>query len=528
MDALKDFTQKDMIEQITILDEIKEAGQVEALPWLLELHASPLGDQAVDEMVYHTVFDLLAGQEKEIVAGLRHASEAVRLLCIRRAGFDVADAVKPALIDLLGSRDDPEIVGELIRALGSFRDSGLVDLFLPYLQHEDYTVAAWAMWALAGIGGPEVRDVLMDLVEKSDALKPGAGECDLRIALAVENLAKFLDEKNIKFLISHIHNPNPSFRRVVISTLISMGEAVLPALETCIEKGDRDEKVMAANIMGFVGDKKGADILVAQLEKGPEPNLRFAIYEGLGRINSMRSVIGLSDGLGEEDELVLIAVITGLDHLCNPGVVKILNETLDRKDAQSGRVLKALVTARSVQLFSSLYNDGRHAETLIDALAESKDQEAVAIFRGQLENMEGDKAATDMARLGVKEEGIAERRILAADDSKAMLAFYKGIAAELGMDLVTVEDGRQAFDYLQSDSDFDLIITDMNMPNMDGIELTREVRKREDWTGLPILMATTESEESQVDLASRAGVTDFIVKPFTQDDFKVKIEQMFG
>ena len=63
---------------------------------------------------------------------------------------------------------------------------------------------------------------------------------------------------------------------------------------------------------------------------------------------------------------------------------------------------------------------------------------------------------------------------------------------------------------------------------MDGIELTREVRKRDEWSKLPILMATTESEKSQSDLASKAGVTDFITKPFSKEDFKAKIEQMFG
>ncbi len=527
MEGLKDFTQKDMIEQITILDEIKESRQVEALPQLFELYGNPLGDQAVNEMVYHTLFDLLAGQEKYIVEGLKNDSREVRLLCIRRAGEEAAEELKPALLDLLKTTEEPELLSEVIRALDKYRDPGLIETLLPYLQHEDYPVVAWTMHVLVDAADNKVRDALKDMVETSGEMKDAAGGCDLRTALAIENLAKFRDEQTIQLLINHIHHPNPSFRRVVLTALASMGEEVLPALESCLDNGNRDEKIMAANIIGLSGDKKGADILVAHLEEAEEPNLRFAIYESLGRINSLRSVIGLSDGLAEQDELSLMAVITSMDNLCNPGIVKVLNESLDKKDSQSDRIAKAIITVHAGNLFAALYQNGQHAETLIQALSKYGDQEAVEAFRGQLTAIEGDKAAADLKRLQVKDTGKSEKRILAADDSKAMLFFYKGAAKDLGMELVTVEDGKQAFEYLQSDSDFDLIITDMNMPNMDGIELTREIRKQEEWAKLPILMASTESEKSQSDLASQAGVTDFITKPFSKEDFKAKIEQMF-
>jgi len=528
MEGLKDFAQKDMIEQITILDEIKESRQVEALQQLFELYDNPLGDQAVDEMVYHTLFDLLAGQEQDIIEGLGHKSRGVRLLCIRRAGEDAAEELKPALLDLLNKTDEPEMLSEVIRALDKYKDPGLIETLLPYMQHEDYPVVAWTMHVLVDSADNKVRDALMKMIDASEEMKDASGGCDLRTALAIENLAKFRDEQTIQFLIDHIHHPNPSFRRVVLTALGSMGAEVLPALENCLESGNRDEKIMAANIIGLTGDKKGADVLVEHLEQAEEPNLRFAIYEALGRINSLRSVIGLSDGLGEQDELSLMAVITAMDNLCNPGIVKVLNEAIDKKDSQGDRIVKTIITAHAGNLFAALYQNGQHAETLIQALLAAGDKEAVEAFRAQLAAMEGDKAAADLKRLQVEDTaGKGEKRILAADDSKAMLFFYKGVAKDLGMDLVTVEDGKQAFEYLKTYSNFDLIITDMNMPNMDGIELTREIRKQEEWAKLPILMATTESEKSQSDLASEAGVTDFITKPFSKEDFKAKIEQMF-
>lgn len=528
MDLLKDFAQKDMIEQIVCLDQIKESKSVDAIPALRDLYANPLGDQAVDEMIYHTLFDLLAGREPEIIAGLGHESEAVRLMCIRRAADGGSATLKEALVTLLAASAGNELVSEIIRALGSYQDGDLVEILLPYLKDEDYSVVAWAMRALAGLNDLRVRDALMAMVAESKEVHNVDAGCDLRTALAVENIANFPDDTTTAFLIGFIHHANPSFRRVIISTLAGMGEDILPDLERCLDDGDKDEKIMAANVIGMSGKKQGADILVSHLEKAEDVNLKFAIYEALGRINSMRSVIGLTDGLAEVDDLVLIAVVTALDHQCNPGVVKVLNEIIARGDAQSKRVLSAIVTSHARRVFAALYKDGGQRAAVLAAVQSSGDQEAIGAFRAELAKIGGEQADKDIHLLSLEEGTAKEKRILAADDSKAMLFFYKGVAADLGMELVTVEDGKKAFDYLQMDSEFDLIITDMNMPNMDGIELTREIRKNPALVAIPVLMATTESEKTQSELARQAGVTDFITKPFSKDDFKVKIAQMFA
>lgn len=531
MDVLNGFSQKDMIEQISILDEIKEKSQVEAVPQLFELYATPVGDQAVDEMVYHTLFELLVGREADILAGLQHASPRVRLLCIRQAGATALAAARSALEERLQAGESAEIIGEVVRALGNFKDPSLLEVLVPYLRHDDSSVAAWTMQALVAIGGPASRDALRQMVETDDAQLGATDICDLATAMAIENLSRFVDEETIVFFVSRIHHPNPSFRRVVICALASMGPGALPALEECLEKGDKDEKIMAANIIGMMGHKQGADVLIDQLDdaEAMDPNLKFAIYEALGRVSSLKSVIGLSDGLAETDAMVLMAVVISMDHLCNPGIVKVLNEALDRQDDQSRQIVKTIVTGHAATLFAALYEGGPHGETLIKAILECGDQDAVALFRAKLENM-GGKAEADSKRLAGGEAAPAAgaRKILAADDSKAILFFYKGVANELGVEMVTVPDGKDALEYLKANSDIDLLITDMNMPNMDGVELTKEVRKLDQWATLPIVMATTESEKSQVDLARAAGVNDFISKPFTGEQLKEKVQQILS
>jgi len=528
MDALKDFRNKDMIEQITMLDQIRESGNAAAIPALFDLYAEPVGDQAVDEMVYHALFGLLAGQHDQIKDGLGHGSPEVQLLCVRRATEEKAEALKVPLVELLGKTTEIGLAGEIIRALAQYKDSTLVDTLLPFLNHDDYTVVAWAVHALTNIHSPAVRDILIARIDNSAEIKGTDEGCDLRTAMVVDGVAGYTDAATVDYLIGHIHHGNPSFRRVILGALGSMGEVTLPALEKTLEKGDKDEKIMAANILGLTGHKKAADSLVAHLEGATDPNLRFAMYEALGRINSIRSVIGLADGLAEQDELVLIAVVTALDHLANPGVVKVVTEALDKGGTQAEHIAKAIVTTRAKNLFAALYGEGKHSAVLLAAIQASGDAEVKRIFKGMLEKIGNAGAKADAAKLaaGTTAAPGAGKRLLAADDSKAMLFFYKGVAADLGMEMVTVVDGKQAHDHLQIDNDFVLIITDMNMPNMDGIELTKAIRANPTLASLPILMATTESEKSQSDLARAAGVTDFITKPFGKEDFKAKVEAM--
>jgi len=531
MGVLGDFRQKDMIEQITYLDMVSESKRLEAIPELFELYTAPVGDQAVDEMVYHALYGLLRGETARIVEGLGHNSRALRLLCIRRAAEDGGEALKAPLVAMLDSTDDAELVGEILRALAVFNDSSLRGVFLSFFGHEDDVVAAWAMRGAVACDDPVVRDALISLIDASVEMRgDGSGGCSLRVATAVDNLARFTDDQAIAYFARHIHHPNPSLRSIMNYAFAAMGEAVLPSLGEILRTGDKDEKIMAANILGLTALKEAAEILVEGLEGQEDLNLKFAIYEALGRVNSLRSVVGLADGLVEQDEMVLIAVITSLDNLCNPGVLKVVAQALDKADAQAGRVAAAIVASRARELFTALYVAGRHADMLLAAVKGSNDREAVEVFRQALAAIDTEPARAAAAGLaGQTSAGSGgDKRLLAADDSKAMLFFYKGVAADLGMELVTVEDGKQAYEYLQNDGDFDLIITDMNMPNMDGIELTRKLRALEAFAGKPILMATTESESSQSALAAQAGVTDFISKPFTKEGLREKIEQLFG
>lgn len=117
--------------------------------------------------------------------------------------------------------------------------------------------------------------------------------------------------------------------------------------------------------------------------------------------------------------------------------------------------------------------------------------------------------------------------ILVVDDFNTMRRIVKNCLRQLGFDNVTeAEDGAIALDKLKSSS-FKLVISDWNMPNMMGIDLLKAVRGDEGLKHLPFLMVTAEAQKENVIEAAKAGVSNYIIKPFTADDLQKKLEAVF-
>ena len=112
-------------------------------------------------------------------------------------------------------------------------------------------------------------------------------------------------------------------------------------------------------------------------------------------------------------------------------------------------------------------------------------------------------------------------KVLVVDDSGTMRKIITRALNSVGFsDIVEAADGNEAMEAFGRDA-FQLIMTDWNMPNKSGIELTREIRA----TGskVPIFMVTTEGERGRVIEAIQAGITDYLVKPFSQDTIREKL-----
>jgi two-component system, chemotaxis family, chemotaxis protein CheY len=114
-------------------------------------------------------------------------------------------------------------------------------------------------------------------------------------------------------------------------------------------------------------------------------------------------------------------------------------------------------------------------------------------------------------------------KILLVDDSRTIRNIQKNVLGQLGhSEILEAGDGVEALQVLKT-SRPDLMLVDWNMPNMDGLTLVKKVREVD--KDLPIIMCTTEAEKARVLEAIKAGVSNYVVKPFTAETMAEKIEQ---
>ncbi|MEJ6077261.1 chemotaxis response regulator CheY [Vibrio sp. 1-Bac 57] len=118
-------------------------------------------------------------------------------------------------------------------------------------------------------------------------------------------------------------------------------------------------------------------------------------------------------------------------------------------------------------------------------------------------------------------------KILIVDDFSTMRRIIKNLLRDLGFtNTYEADDGHTALPMLKS-GNFDFVVTDWNMPIMQGIDLLKEIRKDPQLKHLPVLMVTAEAKREQIIEAAQAGVNGYIVKPFTAGTLKEKLDKVF-
>jgi two-component system chemotaxis response regulator CheY len=118
-------------------------------------------------------------------------------------------------------------------------------------------------------------------------------------------------------------------------------------------------------------------------------------------------------------------------------------------------------------------------------------------------------------------------KVLVVDDFSTMRRIVKNLLRDLGFtNIQEADDGSTALPMLQG-GDFDFVVTDWNMPGMQGIDLLKAIRADASLAHIPVLMVTAEAKKEQIVMAAQAGVNGYIVKPFTAATLKTKLDKIF-
>jgi two-component system chemotaxis response regulator CheY len=119
------------------------------------------------------------------------------------------------------------------------------------------------------------------------------------------------------------------------------------------------------------------------------------------------------------------------------------------------------------------------------------------------------------------------KTILSVDDSASVRQMVKLTLTGAGYQVIQANDGAEGLAAARGAA-VDMVVTDLNMPNMNGLALIRELRKLPNYVGVPILFLTTESDEAMKKEAKAAGATGWITKPFQQDQLLSVVRKVLG
>ncbi len=131
--------------------------------------------------------------------------------------------------------------------------------------------------------------------------------------------------------------------------------------------------------------------------------------------------------------------------------------------------------------------------------------------------------------MNVSPEGALDKnmKVLVVDDFSTMRRIVKNLLRDLGFtNIQEADDGSTALPMLQN-GDFDFVVTDWNMPGMQGIDLLKAIRADASLAHIPVLLITAEAKKEQIVMAAQAGVNGYIVKPFTAATLKAKLNKIF-
>ena len=115
-------------------------------------------------------------------------------------------------------------------------------------------------------------------------------------------------------------------------------------------------------------------------------------------------------------------------------------------------------------------------------------------------------------------------KALVIDDSRTMRRIVSAVLRGLGYEVIEAGDGQEALDALQANDGVVLCCIDWNMPVMDGLTFVTKVRERAEWRDITLMMVTTEGEHGQIVRALAAGAHEYLIKPFTPDALRDKLE----
>lgn len=500
----------DFLERAELMQQLIEHKSTSAIPFLFNCIAESDLEESMKVLVEATLTTLIKYEPKSLLNGINHSSIYVQSFCVPLVSmFDVTEAAQD-LIAVLDGAADNVLISLILDALGSIMQKEDANILLNYLCHSDPIIASAAATAL--------NRVDVDLFFSK--LQSVFAEMDEITALSVlSSLADRADSETVAFLTDNLHHQNSVIRRVVFDRLVSLGNQVSAKVENKLSLGSRNEKLIAVAVLSEIQNQHSVSCLI-EATKSEDALVRFAAFEALSKISGPEASGACIGGLFDEQPEVRLAAIAALEANLSPEIVgKIRKEMMSPEKA--GAFIQSMTEFAAPRLFQQFSDQRDFIEEVYSRVVSNQNSDLITVYGQVISESANPEIHSLLNKYPVDtkpqdEEKTAGKSVLVVDDSAITQRIMKNHLSKAGCKVVVAGDGVEALAKLDKQS-FDLVVTDMNMPRMNGIELVRAIREHILYSDMKVIMISSEDDAEQQQAAKDAGVNDFIIKPIKEE-----------
>ena len=515
----------DAAVQRKTLIEIAKASEAIAFPLLEYLTKIEISDPEVQESLYELILDKAYRNTELVIKYITQNKKNARLLFLKAAGELVLTDTAPVLQDIISKEKDKSILITAISSLGKLRLPKALKILAGMADQEDEDIKRAAIFAIAEISGNDAIDQLMEFI----------GEDELTNKFTVEALAEIQDLYALDKLTSLLSSKITIARDTAIDQLMKLGNKATPILTKAFKNADSDYLVHLVTTLGYIGDPAAVTPIIDIINTQPEDaNIRQAIYEAMERIPSPKTAISLVHGLQDPVESVRMSAARAIDKNLSKALVAGLRNVVREESSDSQNDVASLIDSDASNIFNFLAEEESFLKIAEEHVTKKADPSTRKTFLKQMAGIGQKEFAQKIAEKIVEEQEPSDKQaqIFVVDDSKMMLKLYTNKLTKIGFKPVTFDRPEDAIPQILEKRP-DLVITDLNMPNISGLELTLEIRKKYTRQDIPILMITTQSDfvekkDGDIDIndfvLTKSGINHILHKPFTDEDFKKSIE----
>ncbi len=510
LDHLGDVDKK---TQNRILYELFKADVEFTVPLLNHLLVEQSDISVRLPIIRETLISSLIAYPEVLLKSLTDPAVLNKTIMIETAGELKFEEATPALIELLGQTEDSLGMKLVIETLGSIGDPESINTLTDFLYSADRELI---MTAIQALGQVSTHTAMHRLAERMGT----DNELDL-IILAI--FADVQDQVSLEKLNDTLRSHYAHMRIYAKDALTDIGAKAVPVLIENLKEDDNDLLIHTLNILGEIRDDSAITPIRNLLNTVPKnANVRFAAYESLALLPLRKGAYTLAAGLTDTEDHVCIAAARAIDRNFNEILAAGIKNMVRGGTDEARHIAKIIVNAQVDNIFLSLAVEDFFQELSLIYLPHAHPDirnHYTALLKGKGLSEFAAKISGEVSDQSVR------LRVCAVDDSRMILNIYKATLHEIGCEPFLFEFPAGAIEWLDKEEKPALLFTDLNMPEISGIELTRKIREKYSAEELPVIMVTTQGDVQDHEAATSAGVNSILIKPFNAEALKKAMEE---